>query len=266
MRIMDLEQELTTLKMSPTEAVYAYVDRVSDLCTTCTALGGDGISLPTLRRGLITGLTAAFKKMAMPYLPTLLQDICTLEGTAHTLMEAAKLTGDSTIMPPAATNPAGLMAAEPGSGARGAGSFRTNQQANQSRRTGNTNTKSYKGYTCAYCGGANHIQAHWHSYAKDLAARTVHEDRRPDVLPSARRPLQSTVSHSTTEAECKAASLAARDAAFRANLLTDLKNTPCLPVPLRLDNESAIKSSNNAMQSFELKHVRIARPLCPRAG
>ena len=67
--------------------------------------------------------------------------------------------------------------------------------------------------------------------------------------------LQRSVVHSTAEAEYIAASTCCREAIFIYELLTDLDAQPPLPLPLRLDNKSAIDMAFDPVSFKKTKHI-----------
>ena len=68
--------------------------------------------------------------------------------------------------------------------------------------------------------------------------------------------VQRVIAHNTTDAEYIAASFAAREAAHLSHLLSDF-NLPHMPIPIACDNQSTIKTIENPLLSFKLKHIRV---------
>jgi hypothetical protein len=70
--------------------------------------------------------------------------------------------------------------------------------------------------------------------------------------------MQTSVALSTAEAEYLAASSAAREAQWLKRLCHELGVGDAMPVPMHMDNQSAIHMSNNDALSSKTKHIGVA--------
>ncbi|KAM6546425.1 hypothetical protein CsatB_027161 [Cannabis sativa] len=68
---------------------------------------------------------------------------------------------------------------------------------------------------------------------------------------------QPTVSLSTTEAEYRAAAMAAQESTWLMQLMKDLHKSPDFAVPLYCDNQSVIRLAENPVFHARTKHVEV---------